>query len=193
VFLTAWNMLVTNGRIRRGDVVLVWGAGSGVGSAAVQIAKAHGATVIATAGADWKLARARELGADHTINHTEADVAEAVRALVGRRGVDIAFDHVGQATWATSLKALARGGRLVTCGATSGPAGDTDIRYVYARQLSIHGTWLGAKRELRDALRLVADGLARPVVHAVLPLGDAAEAHRMLERREQFGKVVLVP
>jgi NADPH:quinone reductase-like Zn-dependent oxidoreductase len=193
VFLTAWNMLVTNGRIRRGDVVLIWGAGSGVGSAAVQIAKAHGATVIATAGADWKLARARELGADYTINHAEADVGEAVRGVVGRRGVDIAFDHVGQATWATSLRALARGGRLVTCGATSGPIGETDIRYIYARALSIHGTWLGAKRELREALRLITDGLARPVVHAVLPLADAAEAHRMLERREQFGKVVLVP
>jgi NADPH:quinone reductase-like Zn-dependent oxidoreductase len=193
VFLTAWNMLVTRGRIQRGEIVLVWGAGSGVGSAAVQIAKALGATVIATAGADWKLERARALGADHTLNHAEADVAEEVRRLLGRRGVDIAFDHVGQATWETSLKSLARGGRLVTCGATSGPMGATDIRYVYARQLSIHGSWLGAKRELREVLRLVAGGLVRPVVHAVLPLADAAEAHRMLERREQFGKVVLVP
>jgi NADPH:quinone reductase-like Zn-dependent oxidoreductase len=193
VFLTAWNMLVTRGRIQRGEVVLVWGAGSGVGSAAVQIAKALGATVIATAGAAWKLDRARALGADHAINHAEADVGDDLRRITGRRGVDVVFDHVGQATWETSLKALARGGRLVTCGATSGPMGATDIRYIYARQLSIHGTWLGAKRELRQVVRLVEADLVRPVVHAVLPLRDAAEAHRMLERREQFGKIVLVP
>jgi NADPH:quinone reductase-like Zn-dependent oxidoreductase len=193
VFLTAWNMLVTNGRIQTGDVALVWGAGSGVGSAAIQIARAHGARVIATAGAGWKLDRARELGADEVINHTEQDVAVELRRLVGRRGVDIVFDHVGAATWETSLKALARGGRLVTCGATTGAEAMTDIRYIYGRQLTIAGTWVGAKRELREVMRLVEAGRLRPVVHAVLPLAQAADAHRMMERREQFGKIVLVP
>ncbi len=193
VFLTAWNMLVTNGRIQMGDVVLVWGAGSGVGSAAVQIARTLGARVIATAGAGWKLDRARELGADEVINHAEHDVAAELKRLVGRRGVDIVFDHVGAATWETSLKALARGGRLVTCGATSGSEAMTDVRYIYGRQLTIAGTWVGTKRELREVMRLVEVGRVRPVVHAVVPLARAADAHRMMERREQFGKIVLVP
>jgi NADPH:quinone reductase-like Zn-dependent oxidoreductase len=191
--LTAWNMLVTNGRIQRGDTVLVWGAGSGVGSIGIQIARAHGARVIATAGAGWKLERARLLGADELINHAEQNVYEEVRRLTDRRGVDIVFDHVGTATWDTSVKLLAKGGRLVTCGATTGPAGDTDIRYIYGRQLSIHGTWVGTKREMREVLRFVDAGAVRPAVHAVLPLAEAAAAHHMIERREHFGKVVLVP
>jgi NADPH:quinone reductase-like Zn-dependent oxidoreductase len=191
--LTAWNMLVTNGRIHRGDVVLVWGAGSGVGSVAVQIARAHGAHVIATAGAAWKLERARSLGASDVINHTDQNVYEEVRRLTERRGVDIVVDHVGAATWDTSVRLLAKGGRLVTCGATAGPEGTTDIRYIYGRQLSIHGTWLGTKREMQAVLQFVDAGLVRPVVHAVLPLAEAPEAHRMIERREHFGKIVLVP
>lgn len=193
VFLTAWNMLVTHGRIRAGDRVLIWAAGSGVGSAAVQIARAFGARIIATAGAAWKLDRARALGADHVLNHAEQSVYEEVRALTDRRGVDIVFDHVGKETWETSLRSLARGGRLVTCGATSGAEATTDIRYIYGRQLSIHGTWVGTKREMREVMRYVEAGRVRPVIHAVLPLAQAAEAHRMLERREQFGKIVLVP
>ncbi|MDR7521372.1 MAG: zinc-binding dehydrogenase [Armatimonadota bacterium] len=193
VFQTAWNMLVTNGRIRMGDTVLIWGAGSGVGSAGVQIAKALGARVLATVGAAWKAERARDLGADEVINHTEQNVYEEVRRLTDRRGVDVAFDHVGKATWETSLRVLARGGRLVTCGATTGPDATTDIRYIFSRQLSIHGTYMGPKRDLHAVMRLVEAGRIRPVVHAVLPLAEAAEAHRMLERREQFGKIVLVP
>jgi NADPH:quinone reductase-like Zn-dependent oxidoreductase len=193
VFLTAWNMLVTNGRIRGGDTVLIWGAGSGVGSAGLQIARAYGARVIATAGQEWKLDQARELGADDVINHSEQNVYDEVRRLTDRRGVDIVFEHVGAATWETSLRSLARGGRLVTCGATTGAQGTTDIRYIFGRQLSIHGTWLGAKRELHDALRLVDSARLRPVVHAVLPLARAADAHRMMEQRQHFGKIVLVP
>ncbi len=193
VFLTAWNMLVTHGRIRTGETVLIWGAGSGVGSAGVQIARAFGARVIATAGAAWKLDLARELGADDVINHSEQNVFDEVRRLTDRRGVDIVFDHVGAATWETSLKSLARGGRLVTCGVTTGAEGTTDIRYIFGRQLSIHGSWLGAKREMYDVMRLVEAGRLRPVVHAVLPLARAADAHRMMERREHFGKIVLVP
>ncbi|MDR7544218.1 MAG: zinc-binding dehydrogenase [Armatimonadota bacterium] len=192
VFLTAWNMLVTHGRITAQDTVLIWGAGSGVGSAAVQIARMHGATVIATAGAPWKLERTRELGADHVINHARQNVYEEVRALTGRRGVDIVVDHVGAATWETSLKSLAKGGRLVTCGATAGAEATTDIRYIYARQLAILGTWLGAKREMRQVLRHVEAGRLRPVIHTVMPLAQAADAHGIMERREHFGKIVLV-
>jgi NADPH:quinone reductase-like Zn-dependent oxidoreductase len=191
VFLTAWNMLVTNARVTAGDVVLVWGAGSGVGSAGVQIAKAMGARVIATAGSDWKLERARSLGADDVLNHSAANVLEEVRTRTGRRGVDIVFDHVGAATWETSVKVLARGGRLVTCGATAGAEAATDLRYIYGRQLSIYGTWLGTKREFYDVMRYVERGVLRPVVHDVMPLEDAAAGHRIIERREQFGKIVL--
>lgn len=191
VFLTAWNMLVTNGRIAAGDTVLLWGAGSGVGSAGIQIARAFGARIIAVAGAEWKLAKARALGADEVINHREQDVGAEVRRLTDRRGVDIVFDHVGAATWNTSLKALARGGRLVTCGATSGAEAPTDLRYIYGRRLSIHGTWVGTKRELRQAMHLVEQGSLRPVVHEVFPLERAAHAQRLMEESGHFGKLVL--
>lgn len=191
VFLTAWNMLVTHGRVMPGDTVLIWGAGSGVGSAGIQIARVFGARVIAIAGADWKLAKARELGAAETINHREQTVLEEVRRLTARRGVDIVFDHVGAATWDTSIKSLTRGGRLVTCGATSGAEATTDIRYIYGRRLSIHGTWVGTKRELRQVMRLVEQGVLRPVVHQVFPLEDLARAQEIMERSEHFGKLVL--
>jgi NADPH:quinone reductase-like Zn-dependent oxidoreductase len=193
VFLTAWDMLVAGARIRPSETVLVWGAGSGVGSAAIQIAKLFDTRVIAIAGADWKLQRARALGADETINHTTQQVGEEVRRLTGRRGVDVVFEHVGQATWDTSLRALARGGRLVTCGATSGFAAQTDLRYVFARRILIRGTFMGGKGTMYEILRLVDAGRLRPVVHAVLPLEDAPRAHEIVERREQFGKLVLEP
>jgi len=191
VFLTAWNMLVTHGRTGFGDTVLLWGAGSGVGSAGIQIAKLCGARVIAVAGAGWKLEKARGLGADEGINHREQDVLEEVRRLTGRRGVEVVFDHVGAATWDTSLKALARGGRLVTCGATSGAEAVTDLRYIYSRRLAIHGTWMGAKRELHQVMRLVEQGRLRPVVHQVFPLAQAGRALGVMERSEHFGKLVL--
>ena len=191
VFQTAWNMLVTNGRIRFGDDVLIWGAGSGVGSAAIQIARLFGARILATAGAGWKLEKARELGADEVINHRETDVLEEVRRLTNRRGVDIVFDHVGATTWQSSIKALARGGRLVTCGATTGPEAVTDIRYVYGRRLSIHGSWTGTKPELLQVMTLVEKGSLKPVIHQVLPLLEAAKAQQIMERGEHFGKLVL--
>lgn len=193
VFLTAWNMLVTRARVRPGEDVLVWGAGSGVGSAAIQIAKAHHARVIAVAGDDGKLARARELGADEGINHRTQDVLEEVRRLTNRRGVDVVFEHVGQATWDVSLKVLARGGRLVTCGATSGPVAETDIRYVFGRALTIHGTWMGGKAELYELLPLIEQGTLRPVVDRVFALSEVRDAHAYLEAGQHFGKVVLVP
>ncbi len=193
VFLTAWNMLVTNARLRPGEDVLVWGAGSGVGSAAIQIAKAFRARVIAVAGDDWKLERARQLGADETVNHRTQDVLAEVRRLTDRRGVDVVFEHVGQATWEVSVKALARGGRLVTCGATSGPLVQTDVRYVFGRALSLYGTWVGSKGELLDLLPLVERGVLRPVVDRVFPLSEVRDAHSYLEAGQHFGKVVLVP
>lgn len=193
VFLTAWDMLVAGARVRPGEAVLVWGAGSGVGSAAIQIARLFGARVIAVAGSDWKLERARALGADDTINHRTHPVGDEVRRLTGRRGVDVVVEHVGQATWDTSLKALARGGRLVTCGATSGPAAQTDLRYVFSRRLVIRGTFMGSKGTMDDILRLVEAGRLRPVVHDVVPLREARRAHEAMERSEHFGKLVLVP
>ena len=193
VFLTAWDMLVAGAGVRPEETVLVWGAGSGVGSAAIQIAKVFGARVIAIAGADWKLEQARSLGADETVNHRTQQVGDEVRRLTDRRGVDIVFEHVGQATWDVSLKALARGGRLVTCGATSGFAAQTDLRFVFSRQLLIRGTFVGSKGTLFDILRLVEAGRLRPVVHEVIPLRDVRRAHETMERSEQFGKLVLVP
>lgn len=193
VFLTAWDMLVAGARVRPADTVLVWGAGSGVGTAAIQIAKLFGARVIAIAGADWKLDQARALGADETINHATQQVGEEVRRLTGRRGADIVFEHVGQATWDTSLRALARGGRLVTCGATSGFAAQTDLRYVFARRILIRGTFMAGKGTMYEIMRLVEAGRLRPVVHDVRPLGDVRRAHEAMERSEQFGKLVLEP
>ncbi len=193
VFITAWDMLVVGARVRPGETVLVWGAGSGVGSAAIQIAKLFGARVIGVAGADWKLERARALGADETVNHRTQPVGDEIRRLTDRRGVDIVVEHVGQATWDVSLKALARGGRLVTCGATSGFGADTDLRFVFSRRLQIRGTFMGSKGTLHDILRLVEARRLRPVVHEVIPLRDARRAHETMERSEQFGKLVLVP
>ncbi len=191
VFLTAWHMLVGRAALRAGEVVLVWGAGSGVGSAAIQIAKLHGARVIATAGSDAKLKRAKELGADATVNHTSGQVPAAVREFTRGRGANIVFEHVGEATWETSLKCLARGGRLVTCGATTGPRAGLDIRRLFANQWSILGSYMGTRGELAEVMRLVGQRRLHPVVDRVFPLDQAADAHRYLESREQFGKVVL--
>lgn len=191
VFLTAWNMLVSNGRVGPGDTVLVWGAGSGVGSAGMQIARTFGARVIAVAGADWKLERARDLGAVETINYRTQNVLEEVRRFTARRGVELVLDHVGAATWETSIKSLARGGRLLTCGATSGAEAMTDLRYVYGRKLAILGTWMGNKRDMHAAMRLVERGILRPVVHQVFPLEQLAQAQEIMERSEHFGKLVL--
>jgi NADPH:quinone reductase-like Zn-dependent oxidoreductase len=191
VFLTAWHMLITRANLKPAEEVLVLGAGSGVGSAAIQIAKAAGARVIATAGSDKKLAKAKELGADEAILHSGRDIAAEVKRLTNRRGVDIVFEHVGEATWDKSIRSLAVGGRLVTCGATTGYEGKVDIRYLFTRQLSILGSYMGGKAELLSVLELVGRGVLKPVIDKIFPLAEAAEAHRRLERREQFGKIVL--
>jgi NADPH:quinone reductase-like Zn-dependent oxidoreductase len=191
VFLTAWNMLVTNARLRVGETVLIWGAGSGVGSAGIQIAKLFNARVVAVAGSRWKLDKAAALGADAGIDYREADVLEEVRRLTGKRGVEVVFDHVGAATWQTSIKALTRGGRLVTCGATAGAEAPTDLRYIFGRRLSIHGTWMGSKGELYELMRAVEAGRLHPVVHQVFPWQQAVHAQDVMERSEHFGKLVL--
>jgi NADPH:quinone reductase-like Zn-dependent oxidoreductase len=191
VFLTVWHMLVTRARVRRGEDVLVWAAGSGVGMAAIQLAKRLGARVIATAGSAAKLEQARRLGADEVLHHHEADVVAEVRRLTGKKGVEVVVEHVGQATWERSVLALAHLGRLVTCGATTGPGGATDLRHLFAKQLTVMGSYMGSKAELLDAAPLFFAGELRPVVHAVLPLEEARRAHEMLEASAHFGKIVL--
>lgn len=191
VFVTAWHMLITRAALKPAEEVLVLGAGSGVGSAAIQIAKVAGARVIATGGTDEKLAKARELGADETILHSKQDIAAEVKRLTNRRGVDVVFEHVGEATWEKSIRSLAIGGRLVTCGATTGFEGKLDIRYLFSRQLSILGSYMGSKAELLSVMELVRRRAVKPVLDKVFPLAEAADAHRRLENREQFGKIVL--
>lgn len=191
VFVTAWHMLMRRARLEPAETVLVWGAGSGVGSAAIQIAKSRGARVIAATGGPAKVKAAYALGADDVIDYKSESVRDRVRELTDRRGVDVVVEHVGEATWDTSIKSLRPGGRLVTCGNTTGWEGQTDLRYVFARQLNIFGSYMGSKADLLDALPLFDTGALRPVVHEVLPLKDAAKAHELLESGAQFGKVVL--
>jgi NADPH:quinone reductase-like Zn-dependent oxidoreductase len=191
VFLTAWHMLVRQARVRPGEEVLVLAAGSGVGIAAIQIAKLFGARVIAAASSPAKLTRARALGADETVDYARQDLVTEVRRLTGKKGVEIVVEHTGKDTWPQSILAAARGGRIVTCGATSGYDASTDLRHVFSRQLRILGCYMGRKGSLWEVLRWVERGRLRPVVDRVLPLARAREAHEVLERREAFGKVVL--
>lgn len=191
VLLTAWHMLVGRAQIKAGDTVLVLGAGSGVGCMAVQIAKLMGAKVIATAGSDAKLEKAKEIGADEVINHSTQDIAAEVRRLTDRRGADIVFEHVGQATWEKSIQSLAWGGKLVICGYTTGYQAMTDLRFLFNKQLSLLGSHQGSKAELVKALKFVESGQIKPVLAAVRPLKEAAQAQAMMEQREHFGKIVL--
>jgi NADPH:quinone reductase-like Zn-dependent oxidoreductase len=191
-FLTAWQMLFTRARLTPADTVLVLAAGSGVGQAAIQLAKAFHARVIATAGTDAKLTRARELGADEVVNHYRDDLVSTVRSLTANRGVDLVVEHVGTATWEKSVRCLARGGRVVTCGATTGYQASLDLRHLFARQLSLLGSYMGAKSELLQAAGLFFKGVVRPAVDRTFPLAEAAQAQMRLESSEQFGKIVLV-
>ena len=189
-FLTAWHMLVGLAKVREGDAVLVLAGGSGVGQAAIQIARLKGARVFATSG-PRKLEKTRALGAEAVFDHYATDFAHEIRSLTAGRGVDVVVEHVGEATWDRSVRALARGGRLVTCGATTGGRAGLDLRYLFARQLSLLGSYMGAKSELLTAAPLFFEGRLRPVIDQVLPLADAAAAQQRLERREHFGKIVL--
>ena len=191
--LTAHHMLVSRSGIRPGMDVLIHAAGSGVSMNAIQIARIHGARVIVTASSQAKLERARDLGADVLIDYSEADWPRRVWEATGKRGVDIVVDHVGQATFAKSLRCLKPGGSVVTCGATTGPELQADLRPIFFKNLAILGSTMGGLGELRHVWRLVERGLIRPIVDRVLPLSEAAEAHRALEAREAFGKIVLIP
>jgi NADPH:quinone reductase-like Zn-dependent oxidoreductase len=191
-FLTAWNMLVNLARVERGDEVLVMGAGSGVGSAAIQIAKLFGARVIAAAGSDEKLDKAKALGADDGINYTGQDLVTEVRRLTAKRGADVIFEHVGGAVFEKLIPVLATGGRLVTCGATAGHLAQTDIRYLFMRQASIMGGFMGPKADLLRIVQELARGTLKPVVDRLFPLKDAAAAQHAMEDRKLFGKLVLV-
>ena len=191
VFQTAWHMLIGRAQLQPGEEVLVLGAGSGVGSAAIQIAKFFGCRVIVTAGSDEKLAKAKELGADETIHHHKEKICDSVRKLTGKRGVDVVFEHVGTATWDDSVGSLARGGRLVTCGATTGFDAKIDLRFLFVRQLSILGSYMGTKDEFAAILKLVTVGKLKPVMDRIFPLAECRAAHEYLESGAQFGKVVL--
>jgi NADPH:quinone reductase-like Zn-dependent oxidoreductase len=191
-FLTAWHMLITCANVQRGETVLVLAAGSGVGQAAIQIAVLQGARVIATGGSAEKLQRAMALGASDTIDHYQQDIAEEVRRLTNKRGVDVVIEHVGEATWPRSVRSLARGGRLVTCGATTGGAGTLDLHALFAKQLTIRGSYMGTKGELLRAAALFFAGLLRPAIDRTSPRADAAAAQDRLETSGQFGKIVLL-
>ena len=193
VTVTAWHMLVSRVAVRPGEDVLVHAAGSGVGSMAIQIAKLHGARVIATASSDEKLRKAKELGADEVVNYVNEDWPKEIKRLTNRRGVDVVFEHTGAATWAGSLASLKPAGRVVTCGATSGFAAQTDLRQVFYRHITIFGSFMGSKSELLEAMKFVESGKLRAVVDQILPLQDARRAHELMQDRLQFGKLVLIP
>ncbi|HEX9758936.1 MAG TPA: zinc-binding dehydrogenase [Nitrospiria bacterium] len=192
-FLTSWHMLMTRAQLRIGEVVLVLGAGSGIGSAAIQIAKLGGAKVITTGSTEEKLRAARELGADEVIHSVKEDFSQRTKELTHGRGADIVFEHVGSETWDKSLSVLAKGGRLVTCGATSGPKVAIDIRFLFSRQLSLLGSMMGTRKELLDITRLVGERKLRPVMDQTFPLREARQAQERMVQRSHFGKIVLVP
>ena len=191
VFETAYRMLVTRVHLQEGEWVLLWGIGSGVSTAGLAIAKALGARTIVTSSSDAKLARARELGADVTVNHADGDVKNAVKEATAGHGADIVVDHVGEATWRTSLDIAARDGRIAVCGATSGPNPPAALHRVWWKQLTILGSTMGTKADFEGAYELIATGRARPVVDEVVPLAEIRAAHARLEAGEQLGKIVL--
>jgi NADPH:quinone reductase-like Zn-dependent oxidoreductase len=193
VFLTAWHMLNARAKLRCGETVLVNAAGSGVGIAAIQIAKLLGARVIASAGSDAKLEKAKDLGADDVVNYTTEDLAKRVREMTNKVGVNVVVEHIGGEVLDHSFRALARGGRLVTCGCTAGPNFTFDIRLLYARHCTILGSYMGRKEEYFEMLKFFHTRQLRPVVDQMFPLKEAAAAHRRMEERAQFGKLVLVP
>jgi NADPH:quinone reductase-like Zn-dependent oxidoreductase len=189
--MTAWRMVVTQGQLRAGQDVLILGVGGGVSSTAVQIAKLCGARVFVTSSSDAKLERARQLGADVCINYAKDDWAKVVFEKTGRRGVDLVIENVGTSTWKQSLRSLCKGGRLVTCGATTGPIGETDIRIVFWNQIAIIGSTMANDAEFQQVMRLFFDGRLRPIVDEVVPLAEGAAAQQRLADAKQFGKIVL--
>lgn len=193
VFLTAWGMLVTRAKLQSGESCLVIGGASGVGSAAIQIARGIGARVVATAGSASKLELARQLGADGVVDHSQADWGQAARKLSGGRGFDVVVEHVGPATWNTSMRVLARNGRLVTCGGTTGPTVEVQLPHLFIKNQSVLGSTMGPRNSFPHILNRAARGDYQPVVDRVLPLSRMREAHELLEARQVLGKIVLVP
>jgi NADPH:quinone reductase-like Zn-dependent oxidoreductase len=193
VFLTAWHMLMARARLQPGEDVLVLAASSGVGMAAIQIAKMFQCRVIATAGGEEKMARARELGADFAIDHYRQDISAEVRRITAKKGVDVVVEHVGIATWQKSLESLAPAGRLVTCGATTGYDARVDLRFLFSKQWSLLGSFMGPMGELHQVLKFVFRKQLKPIIDSVYPLSEIRAAHERLERKEQFGKVIVRP
>jgi NADPH:quinone reductase-like Zn-dependent oxidoreductase len=193
VFTTGWHMLVGRAGIRPGQTVLVLGANSGVGIAGIQIAKFFHCTVIATAGDDHKAEHARELGADHVINHYQQKISEEVRKITNKQGVDIVMEHVGAATWDESVRSLKPGGTLVTCGATTGFEAKIDLRFLFSRQLSVLGSYMGTMGDLHEVLKHVFSGKLKPVVDSTFPLSETRAAHEYMEKSQMFGKIVVNP
>lgn len=192
-FLTSWHMLSGRAELKAGQSVLIIAGGSGIGVAAIQIAKLMGAMVVATAGGPEKTSRLAELGADHVIDHGKEDIKKRVMDFTNGEGVDVVFEHVGPATFQSSLGSLKKGGKLVICGATTGPEVTFDLRGLFSRQLDIMGSFLGTRRELLAVTKLVAEGRLKPVIDEVLPLREAARAHEKMQMRAHFGKLILVP
>ena len=191
VFLTAWRALISRARLRAGEDVLVLGAGGGAATAAIQIAKLAGARVFVTSSSDAKLEQARQIGADVLLNYTTQEWDRQVFRLTNKRGVDVVFESVGAATWAKSVRALRRGGRMVVIGATSGPNPEEEIRQIFWKQIEIIGSTMSNQREFREVMKLVFAGRLTPIIDVVMPLERAKEAHARLEKGEQFGKIVL--
>ena len=191
VFETAYRMLVTRAGLREGEWVLVWGAGSGIGTAAIVLSRALGARVVTTSSSDAKVELARGLGAEAVVNHKTGDVLEAVREATGGAGADVVVEHVGEATWQTSLQAVRAHGRIAVCGATSGPNPKAALHRVWWKQLTILGSTMGTKEDFEGAFELVKSGKAKPVVDSVHPLAEARAAHERMESGEHFGKIVL--
>jgi NADPH:quinone reductase-like Zn-dependent oxidoreductase len=191
VFETAHRLLVTKAQLHEGEWVLLWGIGSGVATAGLAIAKALGARALVTSSSDEKLERARALGADATVNHASGDVGAAVQEATGGKGVEVVLEHVGEATWQTSLQSARAGGRIVVCGATSGPNPPAALHRIWWKQLTIYGSTMGTREDFEAAYGLVKSGRAKPVVDSVLPLAEARAAHERMEAGKQFGKIVL--
>ncbi len=189
--LTAYHMLVTRADVRAGETVLIHAAGSGIGSMAIQLAKFLGATVYTTVGDYKKVAHAKKLGADEVILYKTKDFSEEIRRLTNGQGIDVVFEHIGPETWQKNLTCLKRGGRMVTCGATSGPKAEMDIRYLYSKQLSILGAYMGSMAELFKVIEMAERGVLKPIVDQVIPLKEAVSAHQRMESRQNFGKIVL--
>jgi NADPH:quinone reductase-like Zn-dependent oxidoreductase len=190
-YVTAWRMLMTRAKLKPGELVLIHGIGGGVALAALQLAKLASAEVIATSSSDAKLSRAKDLGADHTINYRQADVVQTVKDLTSGRGVDIALDTVGAATWSANFATIRRGGRIVICGVTTGPKAETNLQALYWKQLTVLGSTMGSDEDFRRMLAAVAAARLKPVIDCVEPLENIRKAQQKMEKAEQFGKIVL--